>query len=305
MKRKAHSGKGMIPKNEGRVGLLFVLPFLLGFLLFNIFPLVYQIVLSLTNFNTLDGRNASTFVGLKNFISVFRDPIALASYLRTFVYVLVFVCGINVAGLLVALALHREFYGKRIVTTLILIPYVSNIVAVAIVWLFLFNPFDGPVNKLIKLMGVQSPPYWFGGVNGSLPMIALVAVWHNIAFQTIVILAALQEVPKELHEACTIDGGSALQRFVNVTFPLITPALFFLVVTSTFEAFANYSYCRVLTNGGPGNSSRLISLNIYQQAFTYNRYSFAAAQTILLFIVILLLTRLQWKGQNKWVYYQM
>ncbi len=292
-------------RKEGFAGWVFVLPFLLGFALFNVFPLFYQLVLSVTDFNTLDGRHASRFVWATNFISVFRDSIALSSYLRTFAYVVIFVAGINVVGLALAMALNREFYGKKVVTTMILVPYVSNIVAVAIVWLFLFNPFDGPVNKLLHVLGMKNPPLWFGSPHTSLPLLALVAVWHNLAFQTVVCLAALQGVPRELYEACMIDGGTAWQRFRNVTFPLISPQMFFLVTTSAFEAFSNYAYARVITNGGPGNSSRLISLNIYEQAFTYNRYSYAAAQTILLFVVILGITWIQWKGQDRWVYYQM
>ena len=290
---------------ESLTACLFVLPFLLGFLLFNVFPLFYQLLLSTTDFNTLDGRNAARFIGLANFLAIVRDEIALRSYLRTLAYVVIFVVGINILGLLLALALNREFYGKRLTTTLVLVPYVSNVVAVAIVWLFLFNPFDGPVNQLLRVLGERNPPLWFGGARTSLVLLALVAVWHNLAFQTVVCLAALQGVPRELYEACMIDGGGPWRRFRHVTLPLISPQLFFLVTTSAFEAFSNYAYARVLTNGGPGTSSRLISLNIYEQAFLYNRYSYAAAQTVLLFAVILVITRIQWKGQDRWVYYQM
>jgi multiple sugar transport system permease protein len=301
----AHSRRRRCRGGESVAGYLFILPFLAGFLLFNVFPLFYQLFLSMTDFNTLDGRHASHVVWFANFLSVFRDEIALSSYVRTFAYVVIFVLGINISGLALAMALNREFYGKKLATTLIIVPYVSNVVAVAIVWLFLFNPFDGPVNRLLHMLGIQNPPLWFGGVNTSLPLLAVVAVWHNLAFQTVVCLAALQGVPKELYEACMIDGGSAWQRFRNVTLPLISPQMFFLITTSTFEAFSNYAYARVVTNGGPGTSSRLISLNIYEQAFMYNRYSYAAAQTVLLFVVILVITRIQWKGQDRWVYYQM
>jgi multiple sugar transport system permease protein len=305
MAARNRSGRHLLGGTESRTAYLFILPFLLGFLLFNIFPVFYQLFLSTTDFNTLDGRNAARFVGLANFIGIFRDSIALLSYLRTFLYVLVFVVGVNVLGLAIALALNRDFYGKKLATTLIIVPYVSNVVAVAIVWLFLFSPFDGPVNRLLHALGVRNPPLWFGGTNTSLLLMAAVAIWHNLAFQTVVCLAALQAVPKELYEACMIDGGAGWRRFRNVTLPLISPQLFFLVTTSAFEAFSNYAYARVITNGGPGTSSRLISLNIYEQAFRYNRYSYAAAQTILLFVVILVITRFQWKGQDRWVYYQM
>jgi multiple sugar transport system permease protein len=301
----ARSKKKLFRATESFTGYLFVVPFLVGFLLFNVFPLFYQLVLSLTDFNTLDARNASHVVWFANFLAIFRDEIALLSYLRTFLYVAIFVVGINVLGLAMALALNRQFYGKKLATTLILVPYVSNVVAVAIVWLFLFNPFDGPVNRLLHVLGIQNPPLWFGGSNTSLLLLAFVAIWHNLAFQTVVCLAALQGVPKELYEACMIDGGAAWRRFRNVTLPLISPQLFFLITTSAFEAFSNYAYARVITNGGPGTSSKLISLNIYEQAFLYNRYSYAAAQTILLFAVILVITRIQWKGQDRWVYYQM
>lgn len=293
--------RGMFKTDEARAGLLFVLPFFIGFLTFNIFPLIYALLISFVDYNTL--KPSFNFIGFDNFIRIFHDKIALSAYYKSFMYTLVYVPGVIILSFLLANLLNRKFYLRPVSRTMILVPYVANVIAIAMVWSIVLDPYDGPINTLLNLVGIDNPPMWLGGISTSLPTIALINVWQNIAFQTIVFLAALQGVPKELYEAAELDGAGRWRRLKNVTIPLVSPTTFFLVITSIINSFQNYASVRALTNGGPGISSRVISLNIYEEAFTYNRYSYAAAQAIILFIIILIVTIIQWKGQKKWVHY--
>ncbi|WP_211021665.1 sugar ABC transporter permease [Paenibacillus sp. Marseille-P2973] len=287
--------------SEAKAGIGFILPFLAGFLIFNLFPLLYAFYISLVDYNTL--KPSFNFIGFDNFTRIFHDPIALQAYWSSFLYTLIYVPALIVLSFFLAVLLNRKFFLRPVSRTMILIPYVANVIAIAMVWSMILDPYDGPVNAFLHLIGVQNPPMWLGGTKTALPTIALVNVWQSLSFQTIVFLAALQGVPKELYEASELDGAGRWKKVRNVTIPLVSPTTFFLVITSVIGSFQNYASVRALTNGGPGVASRVISLNIYEEAFTYNRYSYAAAQAILLFGVILVITIIQWRGQKKWVHY--
>lgn len=291
----------MMKSGEAKAGILFVLPFFIGFLIFNILPIIYALFISFVDYNTL--KPSFNFIGFDNFVRVFHDQIALNAYLKSLIYTLFYVPGVIIVSFLVSVVLNRKFHWRPVSRTMILVPYVANVVAIAMVWSIILDPYDGPVNAFLHLIGISNPPMWLGGVGSSLPTIALINVWQSIAFQTIVFLAALQGVPKELYEASELDGAGKWRQMINITIPLVSPTTFFLVITSIIGSFQNYASVRALTNGGPGVSSRVISLNIYEEAFTYNRYSYAAAQAILLFVIILIVTIIQWKGQKKWVHY--
>ncbi|ANE45810.1 hypothetical protein SY83_05300 [Paenibacillus swuensis] len=289
-------------KQESRVAAVFILPFLFGFVLFSIVPMIYALVISFMDYNVLKRFADVQFYGFGNYAHMLRDPIVWKSFLRSFMYALVYVPGIMVSSFILALWLNKSFFGRGFSRTMILVPYVANVVAVAIVWSILLDPFDGPVNKLLTAAGIN-PPMWMGSSSTSLSTIGLINVWQSLAFQTIVFLAAVQGVPAELYEAAEMDGAGRLRKIFDITIPWVSPTTFFLVITSLINSFQNYASVRMLTDGGPGTSSRVIALNIYEEAFSYNHYSYAAAQAMVLFGFILVLTILLWKGQKKWVHY--
>jgi multiple sugar transport system permease protein len=290
---------------EERTALLFVAPFFLGFLLFNFLPLFYSVFLSLVNFNTLGAIHTNEFYGLKNYIHVFQDRLALASYARSFYFSAIYVAGIILLSLFLALLLNRELFLRTVSRTMIYLPYVANVIAIGMVWAIVLNPFEGPINALLKLVGVpeRALPQWLLGVRSSLPTVAAIKVWQNLAFQTIVFLAALQEVPKELYECAEIDGAGWWRKFSRITLPMISPTMFFLIVVTVIGSFNSLAIVRALTNGGPGNASRIITLFIYEEAFKYSYYSRAAALACLLFLFILIVTLVQWRAQKRWVHY--
>ncbi len=290
---------------EGRTALLFVAPFFLGFVVFNLLPMLYSLFLSLVNFNSFTEVKTDEFYGVRNYTRAFADRLAMASFGRSFYFSFVYVVGIIALSFLTALLLNRRLFWRTASRTMIYMPYVANVVAIGIVWAIVLNPFQGPINTLLKLLGVPEArlPQWLTGVRSALPTIAGIKVWQNLAFQTIVFLAALQDVPRELYECAEIDGATGWRMLVRITLPLISPTTFFLVVVTVIGSFNSLALVKSLTNGGPGSASRIITLFIYEQAAKYSYYSYANALACLLFLFILVVTLLQWKAQKRWVHY--
>ena len=300
-----HRARAGLSLRETRTALLFIAPLFLGFVLFYLLPLLYSVFLSLVNFNSLGQIRTNEFFGLGNYLRAFGDRLAIASYARSLLFSLIYVAGIIGASLFLALLLNRKLYLRTMSRTMIYMPYVANVIAIGIVWTIVLNPYEGPVNALLRLAGVpeKSLPLWLQGVTTSLATVAGIKVWQNLAFQTIVFLAALQEVPRELYECAEIDGAGWWRRFSRITLPMISPTTFFLVVVTVIGSFNSFALVKALTDGGPGSASRIITLFIYEQAFRYSYYSYSNALACLLFLFILFITLLQWRAQKAWVHY--
>lgn len=299
---KGKSKQYSIVKEEARAAYLFIAPFFIGFIIFIIIPFLYAFVISLMDYNSLKQLDKVRFYGLENYIRFFNDPIAINAIWKSAVYTMIYVPGLIVVSFLMAVLFNISFYWRTLSRTFILMPYVSNVVAISIVWSIVLDPYDGPVNWVLKNLGFN-PPLWLGGLGTALPTVAMISIWLNFAFQTIVFLAALQGVPKDYYEAADLDGASRWRKMINITIPLVSPTTFFLLITSVINSFQNFSIVRMLTNGGPGTSSRVLSLNIYEEAFSYNKFSYASAQSIIQFLIILVITIVLMKGQKKWVHY--
>ncbi len=298
--------KNSLKNQEAKAAVLFLTPFILGFIIFEMIPIISAFIMSVVNLNSLRGISelgSIKFVGLENYIKVFSDTDALAAYGRSLLYTVYYVPLLNIFAIILALLITREIYFRTAVRTMIFMPYVSNIVAVAILWGIILNPFGGPLNQLLQSFGISNPPMWLFGEYTSLPTLAGISIWRDVAFQMVVYMAAIMNVPKELYESAEVDGASKLQQFFKITIPVITPTIFAMTITSVINSFQNYAIVRTTTNGGPGDASRVAVINIYQQAFEYNKFSSASAQAILLFLIILVITIIQWKGQDKWVHY--
>jgi multiple sugar transport system permease protein len=267
--------------------------------------MVYSVFLSLVNFNSLAQMHTTEFFGLRNYVRAFTDRMAVDSFARSLLFSLLYSVGIIVASFLTAVLLDRKLYLRAASRTMIYMPYVANLVAVSIVWTIVLNPFQGPVNSFLKLLGVpeQSLPAWLQGLHTALPTLAAIKVWQNLAFQTVVFLAALQDVPRELYECSEIDGAGGMRKLLHITLPMISPTTFFLVVVTVIGSFNSFTLVKVLTNGGPGSATRIITLFIYEQAVRYSYYSYANALACILFVFILLITLIQWKMQKRWVHY--
>jgi multiple sugar transport system permease protein len=292
-------------RRDELTALLFIAPFFLGFVLLNLAPMIYSVFLSLVNFNSLGQMRTTQFYGLRNYVRAFTDRLAVDSFARSLLFSVLYSVGIIVLSFFTAVLLNRKLYLRAASRTMIYMPYVANLVAVSIVWTIVLNPYQGPINSFLKLLGVPEHllPQWLQGIHSALPTLAAVKVWQNLAFQTVVFLAALQNVPRELYECSEIDGASGIRKLLHITLPMISPTTFFLVVVTVIGSFNSFTLVKVLTNGGPGSATRIITLFIYEQAVRYSYYSYANALACILFAFILVITLVQWKMQKRWVHY--
>ncbi len=290
-------------KNESLNAYLLITPFMLLIIVFAILPIIISFGMSLVNINSLERFSNFKFVGLDNFKIILKDKEVLESFIKTLIYTAIELPLMLVGSLLIALALNKKLYLRSVSRTMILLPYVSTISVIALVFQALLEPSAGPVNMNLRGIGVKNPPQWLLSMSLALPIAAIVYVYQNIAFQSIVFLAALQEVPVELYESATIDGAGRLKKFFHVTLPLISPTTFFLMISSLIGGAQSYSVIAALTKGGPAGATEVASYHIAQVAFSFNQYSLASAQSVIFFLILGVITIIQWVGQKKWVNY--
>ncbi len=182
-------------------------------------------------------------------------------------------------------------------------PYISSVVAIAVVWQVLFHPSQGPINQVLMTFGIENPPTWISDPNFALISLMIIHTWISIGFSLIVYIAGLQSIPKELYEAADIDGANSWYKFRNITFPLISPTSFFLLITGIIASFKVFDLIAVLTEGGPLNSTTMLVWHLYERAFLDLDVGYASAIAVVLFLFVFSITIIQWIGQKKWVNY--
>jgi ABC-type sugar transport system permease subunit len=279
------------------VGLSFILPNFLGFFLFVLIPVLFSLALSVMKW---DGFTAMKFVGIDNFRAIFRDSIFRTSIVRTFVYALSTVVLTMFASLGLAVLLNKKLKARDFFRSAIFFPNVASIVSIAVVWQFLFmkNPV-GLINGFLQFIGIADPPGWFGTVRWALPGVIIVAVWRGMGYYMIVYLAALQDIPRELEEAASIDGATGFQYFWGIAMPALLPVTFFVVLMLTIGGFKSFDIIFALTEGGPGTATTLISNYIYNNAFIYFNYGRTSAAAMVLFLIVGGITFVQFRAEKK------
>ncbi|WP_261177019.1 carbohydrate ABC transporter permease [Anaerobacillus sp. CMMVII] len=169
--------------------------------------------------------------------------------------------------------------------------------------MLLFHPTQGPINEILKLIGILNPPGWLSSTSSSMYAINIMSIWQILGFNIIIYLAALQDVPEELEEAAKMDGAKRWQITRHVIFPLVSPITLFLLIIGMINTFKNFGLIQAVTGGGPGDSTTVLALYVYQTAFRYYELGYASAIAVILFLVILVITLVQWYGQKKWVHH--
>lgn len=283
-------------KLEERAGWLLTLPFLLLFLIFTAWPVIQSVFFSLTDIRNRDLRTPFdvNFVGLSQYAKALADPIFQKAALNTGYFVIVGVPLTLIVALAAAIALNNGITKLRSVFRLgFYTPVITSIVAVAVVWRFLLNPESGLVNTVLGWVGITGPN-WLGSTTWAMPSLIAMAVWRNFGTSMIIFLAGLQSVPLKLHEAAAIDGAGPWQRFLNVTVPILRPTILFVSVTTAIGYLQFFEEPFVMTNGGPLNSTISASMYTYQQ-FSFGNYGFAAALSYLIFVVIMVVTIIQFR----------
>ena len=291
-----------LPKYNGyqSVGYLYMLPWILGFLAFELFPFAASFVYSFTDFSIL---RPMRFVGLNNYIRMFiSDRLFWNSLKVTFLYVLMAVPGKLAFALFIAVVLNMKIRFINVFRTIYYLPSIlGGSVAISILWRFLFSR-TGTVNAFFGLLGMK-PLDWLGDPNLALGTMGLLVIWQ-FGSSMVLFLAGLKNIPAEIFEAARVDGANRMRIFFTITIPLLSPVIFFNLIMQMINAFKEFNAPYLITNGGPLHSTYLYGVMLYDNAFTYLKMGYASAQSWILFAIIMGFTAITFKSSPYWTYYE-
>lgn len=283
--------RSRLHRQEHLTALAFVALPVIGFLLFTLYPMLFSIYASFTDWN---GLTAPVFSGLKNYIAMFQDPYFLKAMYNTFFLMLGIPIGL-VISLTLALAMNRKMHGTTFFRTVYYVPVISSIAAVAILWQWAFNGDFGLINQILALVGIDGPN-WLQDTSTVKPALIIMAIWKGLGFSMLLYLAALQSVPRHLYEAAALDGAGAWKQFRHITVPMVRPVTFFLVVTSVIAGSQVFVEINIMTpTGGPEFSSATIVWYIWQKAFDNLQMGYASAMSVMLGLMVFLITFIQFR----------
>lgn len=287
-------------RREAREGYLGILPWLIGFVAFTAGPLLASLAISLTQWDII---RPPVFVGLANYVRMFTDDNLFRTALAvTFGYVLLSVPLQLVVGLLLALLLNASLRGMNIFRTIFYLPAVLSGVAVSLMWVWILHPDLGVVNGLLGLVGIKGPG-WFWDQRWALPSVVLMRLW-GVGGGAVIYLAGLQNIAPHLYEAADIDGASAWRKFWSITLPLLTPTLFFQLITIMIDAFRVFTEAYVITKGGPLNATYFYMLYLYEEAFQNFNMGYASALGWVLTIITATAALILFRTSSRWVFYE-
>lgn len=291
---KRVSKKKQVVKNN-LVGLSFILPNFVGFTIFTLFPVICSLVLAFMKWNAF---SPAEFVGLANFSKLLTDTTFHISLWNTLKYTIVVVPATMVISLLLANLLNKKIPGVVFFRTAFFFPYITSLVAISAVWSMLFNPKVGPINQVLSHF-MANPPGWLGSSDWALVVIMIVSVWRYMGYYMILYLAGLQGIPKELYEAADMDGAGKLRQFFSITIPSLRPTTFLVSVMLTINCFQLFDLVQVMTKGGPGRATSVLVYQIYTEGFTNYNFGYASAIAMVLLVLAVGLTVLQFAWNKK------
>lgn len=278
-------------------GYLFITPNFLIILLFTFIPVFFSLYMSLTDWNILSTPN---FIGFENYQDIFSDKLAQQTFVNTFYFTMVSV-PINVfLTLLLAVLLNQKIKGITFFRTAFYLPVISASVAVSLIFMWILAN-NGLLNQILGGLGVE-PVRWLTNPKIALNSVIGVTIWKGLGLNMIIFLAALQDIPKDLLDAASVDGANYIQQFFKITVPLISPVIFFVTITGVIGSFQSFDLVYNMTKGGPGHATTVIGYYIWKQAFDYLRMGYGAALAYIVFMTILVLTLIQWVLRKRWVY---
>jgi len=281
-----------------RIGLLFIAPWVLGFLAFTLYPFVMTLYYSFTSYDIV---GSPKFIGLSNYRQLFTDHLFWYSVYNTAYYTVIEVPFSTIVAIGIAMLLNRRIKGVKVYRLFFFLPSIIPLVAASILWLWLFNPSFGVVNDILSDVGINGPGWMFSAA-WSKPSFILLGMWA-IGTPMVIYLAALQDVPKEMYEVAALEGAGAWQRARNVTLPMISPAILFNVVLGLVASLQYFTQAYVMTQGGPDNSTMFYALYLYDEAFKYLHLGYASAMAWLLFVVVVAITIGLFRASRRFVYY--
>jgi len=289
-----------VARAEERAAWLFLAPSLVLFAIFTAIPVLSAFFISFTQWNLF---NEVTWVGLGNYLELAKDEIFAKVLGNTAYFVLISVPVQIVLALLCALVLNRGIKGQTFFRVVYFLPVVTSTIAAALVWAWLFNSNFGLINAGLSLFGVTDLPKWMGSTRWAMPAIIIVSIWQNLGYAMVLFLAGLQNIGKDVHDAAALDGATGWDRFWYITLPLLSPTTFFVLVISIIGSFQVFELVLVMTKAGPANATNTLVYYIYQNGFQFYQMGYASAAAMVLFLIVLAFTLVQYKLQRRWVHY--
>jgi len=287
-------------KRESILGYLYISPWIIGFLIFTAGPMMASIYFSFCDYQLLIPPK---WVGISNYIRIFfDDQLFLKSLWNTFYYTVGSITLGVLGSLFLAVLLNQRVRGETIFRSMFYLPTLTPAVAMAILWGWLFNTEFGLINRTLSKIGIQGPA-WLYSTEWVIPAFIIMSLWGIGGSRMIILLAGLQGIPQELYDAAEVDGVNWWTRLRYITLPLLSPSIFFVIVTGIIGSFQIFTASYIMTGGGPANASLFYVLYLYRNAFEYFKMGYASALAWILFIIIITLTLFQFKLAGKWVYY--
>ena len=290
---------GRLARQEEREFYLFISPWIIGFILFGAGPIIASAVISFTDWSLL---SSPRWVGLENYERLFTDRLFSVTVKNTFIYAIGSVSFGIIAGFLLALLLNQKVWGMALFRTIFYLPSVVAGIATALLWINIFHPDFGLINYTLAQFGIQGPG-WLQSTTWAMPALIMMSVW-GAGGGMVIYLAGLQSIPEHLYEAAALDGAGPLRKFWHITVPMMSPVIFFNMIVGIISSLQAFVLILVMTNGGPANSTLVYGLYLYRTAFQYFEMGYASAMAWVLFIIIMLITALQFRLASRWVYYE-
>ena len=279
-------------------GLLFISPWLAGFLLLTIYPILASAYYSLTRYDVV---RPPKFVGLSNFAALFSDDVFKTVIGNTFYLVIIGVPVGIVTAYLLANLLNTDIKFRSVFRTIFFIPSIVPMVATAMVWLWIYNPRFGLINSFLASRGLQAIP-WLSSPSLAKPSLIIIQTWAQ-GSAIVIFLAALQDVPRSLYDAAIVDGANWFQRFRHVTIPMTTPSILFILLMGLINTFQTFTLTWLLTQGGPKKATEFYGIYLYRNAFVFFKMGYASALAWLLFLIVVAVSVVVFRTSARWVYY--
>ncbi|WP_435923158.1 carbohydrate ABC transporter permease [Paenibacillus sp. DYY-L-2] len=284
---------------DGFWAFLMLLPNLVGFLMFLLLPVAATFAISFSSWNLTDSFN---FNGVDNYKELFLDPVFSQVMGNTLYFTIVSVPIGIVISLLLAVFLNQKLRFIRFYRAAFFIPVISSMVAVSVIWQWIYNPEYGLLNYALSWFGIDGPA-WLTDPHWAMPTVIITSVWKSLGFNLLIFLAGLQSISESYYEAADMDGAKWYSKFRHITLPLLSPTTFFVTVMSIINSFQVFDTVYLMTQGGPARSTSVLVYYIFQNAFQYFRMGYASAMAYVLFFIVLFITFIQFWRQKKWSIY--
>lgn len=282
-------------------GYTFIAPMLLGFLIITVAPVIATFVYSLTNKNMMS--RTTRFIGMDNYVKLLKDKTFRSTMIQTLEFTVLLIPSNMVLTLALAVLLKEKFRGCGFFRTAVFTPVVTSVVVWGVLWRYIFQTDNGLVNAVLRMFGITGPQ-WLMNTDLAIPVSVFITLVKGLGMNMVMFIGAMLDVPQDYYEAASLDGASKWKQFTSITLPNIAPTIFLVLIMTTIGSLKVFGQIKALSNGGPGTSSYVMVFYIYEMAFRNYKFGYASAASVILFLMIVTLTIIQWVGRKKWVFHE-